>query len=292
MTTRNGDLHHADFGRWHSADALACWGSVSKVLLAALTRALVERGNLTWDTTVGELTGMRAPDALTVEALVSHRSGLPRLLPEQARMIRDPYGPFTDERFDAEVLPRLNELAAKPTTESEYSNLGYAVLTRALEIAEGRSWIEMLRELVVVPAGLEPQSVTLDPGTTQEQGAAVVRARSLAGRVLDEWDLSTGPFSGAGGLWASIATMSALARTALEPGSPLDPLSGTTAWIAEHPRFWHNGAVMRSGGIVVVDVMAETVTIAHSVGGLPTGNATRAEKLAAAVMSAQVGGRQ
>ena len=129
-----------------------------------------------------------------------------------------------------------------------------------------------------VASGLASDAVTLTPG------ADAVRARGLRGNVLEEWDLSTGPFSGAGGLWASIDTVSTLARTALEPGSLLDPLSGRTSWIDDRPRFWHNGATLRSGGIVVVDVAAGTVIAAHTVGGLPSSNATQAEKLVASLL--------
>lgn len=247
-------------------------------MVAAVARALVADDAFEWSTTVAELTGVAAPASLTVEALVEHRSGLPRLLPEQARMIRDPYGSFTDVRFDAEVLPRLGELTGAVTAEPEYSNLGYAVLTPAIESSQGVSWLELLRDLVVRPAGLAGDTVTLAPG------ADAVRARGLRGNVLEEWDLSTGPFSGVGGLWTSIETMSTLAGTALDPGSLLDPLSGRTAWVDDRPRFWHNGATLRSGGIVVVDLDARTVIAAHTVGGLPTTNATQAEKLVASVL--------
>ncbi len=281
VADRAGRVSHEDLGRAHRADALLGWGSVSKVMVAAVARALVADGALAWTTTVTQLTGVAAPGWLTLEALVEHRSGLPRLVPEQARMIRDPYGPFTDARFDDEVVPRLGELAPAVPTDPEYSNLGYAVLTRAIERSQGTPWLELLRDLVVRPAGLAREAVTLTPG------ADAVRARGLRGNVLEEWDLSTGPFSGAGGLWASIETMSALARTALDPGSLLDPLSGRTAWVDDRPRFWHNGATLRSGGIVVVDVDAGTVTAAHTVGGLPTSNATQAEKLVADLLMAQ-----
>lgn len=278
VTDRSGVVSYEDAGRWHSPDALLGWGSVSKVMVAAVARALVADGALAWSSTVTELTGVEAPAQLTLEALIEHRSGLPRLLPEQARMVRDPYRPFTDTRFDAEVLPRLGELAGAVPAEPEYSNLGYAVLTRAIELSQRAPWLGLLRDLVVRPAGLASDAVTLTPG------ANAVRARGLRGNVLEEWDLSTGPFSGAGGLWASIDTVSTLARTALEPGSLLDPLSGRTSWIDDRPRFWHNGATLRSGGIVVVDVAAGTVIAAHTVGGLPTSNATQAEKLVASLL--------
>lgn len=275
VTGRDGAVSHAEHGPWHAADALASWGSVSKVMVAAVARALVESRALAWSTTVAEVTGDAVPDGVTIGALVEHRSGLPRLLPEQARMVRDPYGPYTDARFDDEVLPRLASLVGPVRSEPDYSNLGYAVLTRVLERSQGAPWVELLRDVVVEPAGLPREAVTLTPGPD------AVRARGVLGGVLEEWDLSTGPFSGAGGLWASIATMTTLAGTALDPGSLLDPLSGRTAWVDDRPRFWHNGATLRSGGIVVVDVEAGTVTAAHTVGGLPTSNATQAEKLVA-----------
>src|SRR5699024_5059059 len=61
VTGRDGAVSHAEHGPWHAADALASWGSVSKVMVAAVARALVESRALAWSTTVAEVTGDAVP---------------------------------------------------------------------------------------------------------------------------------------------------------------------------------------------------------------------------------------
>lgn len=121
---------------------MVCWASGTKVVTAALVRALVTDGLLDWEARITELLGAPAPDQMTVASLVKHRSGLPRTLPKQRPTSPDPYRQWTNARFDERVLPELVELAGSGTpSEVAYSNLGYAVLARALEIRLERGWL-------------------------------------------------------------------------------------------------------------------------------------------------------
>ena len=244
------------------------------MFVAALVRSLVADGTIGWDTTAGDLLGVAAPGTLTVEALVTHRSGLPRLLPGQERS-RDPYGSWTDERFDAEVLPQLGALTGEPGVEPVYSNLAYAVLVRALETGLGAPWIDQLRTRVVEPAGLPGSAV----GLLAPDG--VVRSRSLTGRALDDWDVSTGPFSGGGGLCSTVPDMVRLLGSALAGTSELDPRRTPHAWEGSAPRWWHRGALLRSGCVLLVDVERKTVVAAHVAGGFPGRGAEDAERAVA-----------
>lgn len=270
----------ASFGRWHGPETPVVWGSVTKIFLAGAVAELVADGALAWSTPVSSLlaavtpAGTKVPD-IPVEQLVRHTSGLPRLVPEQMRMVKDPYGRFDDARFDTEVLDRLGDLRNPALADGEplYSNLGYALLARAVTVSQGRPWIDVVRERVVAPAGVDPAEVFVATGQAPRPRT---QARNVRGRPLSDWNPGSGPFSGASGLWASPSAMMTLLRSALTPGSPLDPGRTPSAWEGTAPVHTVDGAIMRSGGRVLVDTDTGTVALAHTVGGMAGRNAERA----------------
>lgn len=263
------------YGRWHGPDRLVLWGSVTKVVLAATVRSLVDAGRCAWDDTAASVLSTDLPESATLRTLVAHTSGLPRLLPDQGRGFQDPYRPWTAERFDAALAALEVDRAATIAPEETYSNLGYAVLTRCVERLAGAPWLDVAREGVLAPAGIAADDVALDP--PERAG----RATNLLGRPLDEWDLSTGPYSGAGGLWATPRALVAVARHSLRDGSVLDPRSGPAGWASSPHGWWHDGGTLRAGACVTVDAARDRIVVAHALGGLPTGGAARAARLCA-----------
>jgi CubicO group peptidase (beta-lactamase class C family) len=65
---------------------------------------------------------------------------------------------------------KLAKLAFEPGTQSLYSSAGFAVLARALEIASGRSYAQLLQDHVFAPAGMT-DSLTFDPELVMERRA-------------------------------------------------------------------------------------------------------------------------
>lgn len=276
VVTEPGGTTVERYGRWHGPDVHVLWGSVTKVVLAATVRALVEDGRCAWDDTAASLLGVALPLTVTLRTLVTHTSGLPRVLPEQDRVSADPYRRWTSQRLD-EALAALD--VATPGGES-YSNLGYAVLTRCVEELTGAPWLERAQADVLGPAGVAPGDVALAPGPRAGL------ARNVLGRPLEEWDLSAGPYSGAGGLWATPRAVVAAAEESLRLGSVLDPRSGPAGWGVADGRWWHDGGTLRAGACVTVEEGRGRVVVAHVLGGLPTGAATRAARLCAEVVTA------
>jgi|GEM_PF-4311900 len=270
----------SQYGRWHTPEAVVCWASVTKVFVAGLARSLVAEGRLSWDLPVGTLIGTVAPEAMTVRALIEHTSGLPRALPEQKPTLPDPYAGWTTEQFDDRVLSHLTDLAGPSVPDSGgYSNVGYAVLARAIEISQGRPWLELVRERVVEPLGMPGSAVLLAPPEgSSSQPPQALGSRDIWGRPVRDWDVSDGPFSAAGGLCSTVPDMARILRAALDTESPLSPGDGPHAWQQHGARAWHNGALLRSGSLIVVDTDKRTVAAAHAVGGLPGHGARHAEK--------------
>lgn len=296
--SRSGKTRDA-YGRWHTPGSVVCWASGTKVFLAAVARSLVAQGAVAWETPVGELLDAPAPPTMTLAALVEHRSGLPRALPEQKPTLPDPYADWTTERFDERVLGDLPGLAAQGTPGAvSYSNLGYAVLALALERSQGAGWLDLVRRLIVAPLGVPADAVRLAPpevvagaapGARDAAGAprgpAALVPRDLRGRPVADWDASVGPFAASGGLCSTVPDMVRILRAALAAKSPLIPGEGPHAWERASSRAWHAGALFRSGSLLVVDTGTGAVGAAHAVGGLPGHGARYAERALTALLS-------
>ena len=136
-------------------------GSITKSFTSMLTARMVERGELTWSTTLTALLGASAGQygAVTVAHLLSHRSGLPANA-TSAMLARPPGHSTTTPETVVDVRRRLT-VAALATTPGGApgvpflcSNLGYTVLASALESKTGRSWEDLLQTEILAPLAL------------------------------------------------------------------------------------------------------------------------------------------
>lgn len=136
-------------------------GSDTKAMTALLCGILVDRGILRWDTTVGEVFGGEYPmveayRGVTMAQLLSHTAGLPAGLPGPAWMRFFPYdSPAGADRarMAAESLA-LTPVNA-PGSAFLYSNLGYVVAGRMLELTTGKSWEDLMEEELFRPLGMD-----------------------------------------------------------------------------------------------------------------------------------------
>lgn len=132
--------------QWHM-------GSDTKAMTSTVIAKLVERGQLRWENTLGEIFPDLAPQmnpdfqSATLLQVLSHRAGLPPNL-EWADYVGD----------DVKAL-RLkvvhDALAQKPRNTPgstyEYSNLGYVIARAVIEKVTGRSWEEEIRSELFGP---------------------------------------------------------------------------------------------------------------------------------------------
>ncbi|MFC7877204.1 serine hydrolase domain-containing protein [Isoptericola sp. NPDC057391] len=154
--------------------------SNTKLMVSTLVLQEVERGTWTLDTPVVDVVPEAAdvvPDAyeddVTLELLLTHRSGLPdHLGPLTASRMSDPED--YDEFFDVlgEEYTTADHLAAmddqpwlfEPGTDASYSNAGYVLLGLALERATGQDVERLLEKRVFKPAGMRHSAYPDDPG--------------------------------------------------------------------------------------------------------------------------------
>lgn len=126
--------------------------SVSKAFTDVAVLRLVDRGTVAWDDPLSSY----VPDfprgsEITLRQLATNRSGIPHIndLPW--------YDQFTFREWPLEeIVERLKSesLDFDPGADTEYSNGGFAVLARVIEIATGGSFDAALEELVFDPAGM------------------------------------------------------------------------------------------------------------------------------------------
>ncbi|GAA1423805.1 serine hydrolase domain-containing protein [Agrococcus citreus] len=171
-----------------TADARIAIASGSKGFTALAVMRLVEEGRLRLDQRVRELLGDDLPridDRVTIEHLLTHTSGIGDYLDEEAdwepsdHVLTLPVHTLTTS---AAFLPMLDGHAQKapPGDRFSYCNGGYMVLAVLLERVTGETYHQVVRRLVLDPAGLE---------RTGFLPLNALPADAAAGYVHDEGDL-------------------------------------------------------------------------------------------------------
>ena len=136
--------------------------SGAKGFTALTVMSLVESGALRLDTTARELLGGDLPlidDAVTVEQLLAHRSGIGDYLDEDLLGEITDY-PMTEPLHSlattAGYLPALSRLSMRdpPGTVFRYNNAGYVVLALIAERASGVAFHDLVEQRVCDPAGM------------------------------------------------------------------------------------------------------------------------------------------
>lgn len=138
-------------------------GSCSKSMTASLCAILVEQGKLSWDTTIGEvfkdLPGINdGYKQVTLEQLLSHRSGLPDdRKPDLKifRKVRGLSGPLREQRRRMVELVLTGPPASEPGEKFAYSNYGYAIAGAMCEAVTDRAYEDLMRELLFEPLGMK-----------------------------------------------------------------------------------------------------------------------------------------
>ena len=136
--------------------------SGSKSFTALAVMSLVEDGALSLDTTARSLLGDDLPlidDAVTVEQLLAHRSGIGDYIDEDLDLPPDGYvmdAPVHRLDVTTGFLRSLDGFPTKfaPGERFSYCNGGYVVLALLIERASGRPFHELVTERVIERAGL------------------------------------------------------------------------------------------------------------------------------------------
>ncbi len=195
--------------------------SVTKVAAStAMAMLLFERGLLDLDLLLGDLlpgfviAGERGcgKHRVTLRLLLAHASGLPG------------YAPLFLDHTDARGLLRAClqlPLAAAPGARAEYSDIGFILLGKALELLAGESLDRFCAREVFSPLGMKStrfnppvESRTAIPPTELDE---LFRRRVIQGEVHDENCFVLGGCAGHAGLFAPVGDLLRFAEAVLAP---------------------------------------------------------------------------
>lgn len=262
---RDGSTVEAHFGA--SRDTVYEIGSITKTMTGLLLAEVSTSGGLGAQTVLGSLLdlGTSPAAAVTLEELVSHRSGLPRLPSdaldsgdEAALQHRNPY--LEDL---ATLLKQARGAKISGRGSFRYSNLGVALLGQALAAHAGVPYPELLGREVFGRFGMKQTTVPL---TKDDLPLGASSGWSADGAPEEPWTLNS--YAPAGGVRSTPADMTRYAAALLDREFPLawaldprwDAEEGSQvgyAWMTDRVDgrdiTWHNGGTGGFASMLALD---------------------------------------
>ena len=198
-----------------SEDTIFEIGSVTKVFTAFLLADMAAKGEVQLDDPIEMyLSGVKIPEfegkKITLRHLATHTSGIPRMPDNFAP--QDPSNPYKDY-----TVERLYEylgsctLTRLPGESFEYSNIGMGLLGHILSIQSGKSYEEMVQD--VISSKLNMPSTSITP--TREMALNFATGHHLA-QPVSYWDVPG--LAGAGALRSNIKDMAHFLAANMDEG--------------------------------------------------------------------------
>ena len=282
-------------------------GSITKSFTSLLIARHVERGEMTWTSTLGELlgasrTGKFAP--VTLSQLLSHRAGLPANVPPAVMVAATQGAPPVDvlrQRIVDAVL--AEEPAAAPGAAFVYSNLGYIIAGALLESKTKKTWESLVQDEVLSPLKLTSAGMGA-PGARELVSQPRGHRRAADGTLIpvEPGPLSDNPpyLGPAGRLHMTVGDLARWGQVHLRGERGQDgivradtfkrlhqPESGVYAmgWVsrpsADARVIWHNGSNTMWYAIVAFDPAADRGVVIVTNGSIGAAQAVDAVAMAA-----------
>jgi CubicO group peptidase (beta-lactamase class C family) len=196
-------------------------GSINKTFTAIAIAQLMEQGRLGLDDRLvkhlPDYPDRSTAQRITIRHLLTHRSGV-------AQFMRADFGDVSAATMAA--LVAKEPMAFEPGTRQMYSNGGYVILGRVVEVISGVSYDDYIREHIYRPAGMTSS------GSVREQGQVTELA-------LGNGQAPPRPGNPAGGGYSTATDLFRFAR-ALRTGRLLGPKMTryvTDGTFAEEPKW-------------------------------------------------------
>lgn len=151
---------YADTEKKLSADSNTQYriGSLSKPFTAIIIRQLAGEGKLRLSDSIGTYLPEYIHGRVTIDQLLSHRSGIPNYTANPDHLVQVFSRPFTLREMAAQFCS--DPLEFEPGSSFTYSNSGYLVLAWLAETVTGRSFEQLLQERICKPAGMQHTTIT------------------------------------------------------------------------------------------------------------------------------------
>lgn len=230
-------------------------GSITKTFTADLLAQAIDLGELTLDTTVGEIieaTGSEIND-VTLEELATHTSGLPRLakmgLPQFIASVTggNPYADHTRE----ELLDTARATSLTDRGQVAYSNFGFALLGQLIAEATDTPYPTLIQDEILTPLGME-DTYLMTPGSVPGDAP---RGLTTRGRESTPWEMEAD--APAGALRSSARDMAIWADHVLST-----PLPDYTWAHDTGDTVFHNGGTGGFMSMLLVDAATDTAAFA------------------------------
>ncbi|WP_223199122.1 serine hydrolase domain-containing protein [Solihabitans fulvus] len=214
-----GEQEHAT-GRELRSDSAVPIGSVGKMFTATTAMALVADDDLDLDEPVGaqlpELArgAARLGDRLTLRQLLSHTSGLPSSLADRDAATS------SLRRYVADRIAHCEPVCSAGAGFS-YSNLGFLVAGRLIEVITGMSWFEAVESVLLRPLDI-PATFVVSPNAASQPGhfAAGHTVNTRTGEPIPVAQTMTPALAPAGALAMSARDLVAFGRLHLRDAPP------------------------------------------------------------------------
>lgn len=177
---KNGIIHTYNYGetaignaKLPNANNLFEIGSITKTFTATLLAYYVNEGKIKLTDPITKflpdsVAANKELQAVTLLTLSNHTSGLPRLPDNFEYHSSDPLNPYKD--YTKEYLfsyLKTCKLNSKPGEVYAYSNLAVGLLGTILEKVSGKSFEQMVQEIICEPLGMKATAIYLTPGLRQ-----------------------------------------------------------------------------------------------------------------------------
>jgi CubicO group peptidase (beta-lactamase class C family) len=180
------------------ADTVYEIGSISKVFTGILLADMVRKGIVKLEDPVQKYLppGVKMPVAddkpITLEHIVTHTSGLPRLPDNFAPA--DPTNPYADYS-ESQMFEFLNgHKLRRPPGQYEYSNYAMGLLGHLIARKMGKSYEQYLIDQICIPVGMGDTSIVLN----DDQRTRLATPYDGVLNPVNTWEIPT--LAGAGGI--------------------------------------------------------------------------------------------
>lgn len=154
LIRKNGETNISNIGKGNfNEHSVFNIGSATKKMTAILLLQEVEKGNLKLSDSIGSYLNPIKNVAmdLTIETLLRHRSGLGEFVGVN---ILSHYFAKKDSIYDQDFLTQIPKNQPEKTGKFDYCNTNYFLLGKVLEKVTDRSYFDLLRERIFIPAGM------------------------------------------------------------------------------------------------------------------------------------------
>jgi CubicO group peptidase (beta-lactamase class C family) len=151
--------------------------SVTKMLTAAATIQLVERGRVDLDRPLAHyLARWPHTGTATVRQVLLHTAGLPNPNPLSWVHLAEEHPRFDRTRFVDEVLQAHAHAVRAPATRYAYSNIGYLLLGELIAQVSGQPYTQCVRQRLIEPLTLaEDESLSFEIAHANDHARGAIK---------------------------------------------------------------------------------------------------------------------